>query len=271
MKIHEPTWVALVLVLSACGAGSGEGLDANGQPIIEDDTVEQPDAEPIKGRVTLAQIQDDIFSPICAQCHVGNAAPQGLRLDSLEQSYQSLVGVLSQEIPTLQRVAVGDPENSYILHKLEGRPSIVGSRMPLGQPALSDEQIQRLRDWIRDGAERGNEALSSTRLTFARRWVEENQWIAEFTADRALNAHSFSDADLSVAYFYGDQMIIEPNAALVVNSNRLVIKADIDTTLENPTGIRLSIVSMEDERGRYLDGDHDGLDGGTWQYEFINP
>ncbi len=51
------------------------------------------------------------------------------------------------------RVIPGDPENSYLIHKLEGRPGIVGVRMPLiGPPYLTDGQILVIKRWIELGA-----------------------------------------------------------------------------------------------------------------------
>jgi hypothetical protein len=51
------------------------------------------------------------------------------------------------------RVIPGDPENSYLIHKLEGRPDIVGARMPLPSgPYLSDGQMRIIRRWIEIGA-----------------------------------------------------------------------------------------------------------------------
>jgi hypothetical protein len=51
------------------------------------------------------------------------------------------------------RVVPGDPENSYILHKLEGRSGIVGERMPrTGGPYLTSGQISILNRWIATGA-----------------------------------------------------------------------------------------------------------------------
>ena len=65
--------VITALFIVACTAGSGEGLDASGRPAGEGPP---PGDEP-----TLANIQARIFTPICTRCHVGAAAPQGLRLD----------------------------------------------------------------------------------------------------------------------------------------------------------------------------------------------
>ena len=92
---------ALVVALS-CGAcaGSGEGLDAGGRPIDEN--------PPPDGSLFL-QIQTEIFTPICTQCHEGANAPQGLRLDAAN-SYAMLVNVASAEVPSLLRVNPGNPD-----------------------------------------------------------------------------------------------------------------------------------------------------------------
>jgi hypothetical protein len=55
----------------------------------------------------------------------------------------------------LLRVAPGDPENSYLVHKVEGRPGIIGLRMPRnGPPFLTEGQIRIIRRWIELGAPR---------------------------------------------------------------------------------------------------------------------
>jgi hypothetical protein len=57
------------------------------------------------------------------------------------------------EKPTLLRVAPGDADNSYMVHKLEGGPNIVGERMPRGGgPFLTSGQMLVIRKWIADGA-----------------------------------------------------------------------------------------------------------------------
>lgn len=134
----------LALALAGCGGGSGEGLDANGRPIGEgggSGGALQP---------TFASIQQNVFTPICTACHIGATAPMGLRLDA-DNSYALLVGVASAEVPGLQRVAPGRPDDSYIVHKLEGRAA-VGARMPFGGPYLDDATIAVIKQWIADGA-----------------------------------------------------------------------------------------------------------------------
>jgi methionine-rich copper-binding protein CopC len=125
-------------------AGNGEGLDANGNPIV-------PGAEmgtPLSA--DFQSIQENIFTPICSVCHVGGGAPEGLRLDAAD-SYNLLVGVPSTEVPSQLRVKPGDPSNSYLIQKLQGHAA-VGAQMPLGGPYLPTTTIAFIAQWISDGA-----------------------------------------------------------------------------------------------------------------------
>ncbi len=127
--------------IAACG-GSGEGLDVGGRPISEGGDLP---LEP-----TLASIQANVFNPFCITCHSGAAAPQGLRLDS-GVSFANLVGVPSVEASSFLRVAPGMPDQSYLIHKLEGTAQ-VGEQMPLGGPPIPQATIDFVRQWIIDGA-----------------------------------------------------------------------------------------------------------------------
>ena len=137
--------------LGAC-AGNGDGLDANGRPIGEGGG-----GGPLVA--TFDSIQANVFTPICTTCHVGAAAPQGLRLDATN-SYDLLVGVASNEVPALQRVNPGDPDHSYLIQKIEGHAA-VGARMPLGGPYLDQTTIDVIRQWITDGAARTGTAVAA--------------------------------------------------------------------------------------------------------------
>jgi hypothetical protein len=102
---------------------------------------------------TLSSIQSEILSQRCVSCHsgAGRFLPAVMNLTE-GNSYASLVGVTSIERPGLQRVAPGDPENSYIIHKLEGRSGIAGIRMPFNATPLTDGQILVIKRWIELGA-----------------------------------------------------------------------------------------------------------------------
>ena len=74
-------------------------------------------------------------------------------LDSANNSFLDLVGVSSSELPSVLRVDPGNPDNSYLVQKIEGAPNIVAAQMPLNQPPLSTNQIDAIRQWILNGAE----------------------------------------------------------------------------------------------------------------------
>jgi len=134
---------ATAVFLTGC-AGNGAGLDQSGRPL--------PPGGGVGGTLTadFASIQDHVFTPICSVCHAGGSAPQGLRLDAAN-SYSLLVGVPSTEVPSILRVRPGDPDNSYLIQKLEGHAA-VGAQMPFGEPPLPAETIAVIRQWITDGA-----------------------------------------------------------------------------------------------------------------------
>jgi hypothetical protein len=68
-------------------------------------------------------------------------------------SYANLVGVASRAKAGSIRVIPGDPENSYLVHKLEGRQGIVGERMPrTAGPFLTPGQMLVIKRWIELGA-----------------------------------------------------------------------------------------------------------------------
>ena len=156
--------IAIVaLALAACGAGSGEGLDQNGLPPGQASAdacagAGAPPAPPPPPDAplapTLASIQANVFSVECTAsgCHGGAGAQQGMRLDP-GFSAGNLICVHSPRDPALIRVIPGDPDGSFIIHKLEGRPvPLLGDQMPQGGPYLDQSTIDVIRQWIQDGA-----------------------------------------------------------------------------------------------------------------------
>ena len=71
---------------------------------------------------------------------------------SAGRAHDNLVNVRSNERPELFRVEPGAPDRSYLVHKIEGRSSIVEERMPLGGEPLSQNEIDAIRTWIENGA-----------------------------------------------------------------------------------------------------------------------
>jgi hypothetical protein len=102
---------------------------------------------------TFTAVQSRIFTASCAfsGCHGGSSPAQGMNL-SAGMAYSNIVNVTSSEMPSLDRIEPNDPASSYLYLKVIDDPSISGSRMPRGAPALSQELIDLLQDWIERGA-----------------------------------------------------------------------------------------------------------------------
>jgi hypothetical protein len=110
---------------------------------------------------TFASIQHEIFEATdsagraaCVQCHTstGRTPTGGMDLNHAV-AYSQLVNVPVHGKPGAIRVIPGDPDNSYLIQKLEGATGIVGRRMPFtGPPYLTDGQILIIRRWITLGA-----------------------------------------------------------------------------------------------------------------------
>lgn len=138
-----------VLPLVAFSAGCDEEL--------ADLTGPTPNLKP-----TFASIQREIFATTdssgrlaCTNCHVAGGAANGtgLFLNDPATAYASLVGRASRLAPTQTLVVPGDPDNSYLVKKLEGAAGITGLRMPRNNgPFLTEGQMLVIRRWIKDGA-----------------------------------------------------------------------------------------------------------------------
>ncbi|MFN3324181.1 MAG: PSD1 and planctomycete cytochrome C domain-containing protein [Bryobacteraceae bacterium] len=93
-------------------------------------------------RIDFARDVKPILEANCLGCHGGKAPKSQLRLDVRSMA---LKGGLGGKV-----LLPGDSEGSRLIHRIEGRGE--EQRMPLGMPALSDEQIATIRRWIDAGA-----------------------------------------------------------------------------------------------------------------------
>jgi mono/diheme cytochrome c family protein len=87
-------------------------------------------------------------------CHDGGGTilPRSMDLRA-GQAFRSIVAIKSTENGTLFRVNPGDDDASYLYQKIIANPTVDrGSRMPLGGPFLSDDQINAIETWINAGA-----------------------------------------------------------------------------------------------------------------------
>ncbi|HEY0768301.1 MAG TPA: CHRD domain-containing protein [Steroidobacteraceae bacterium] len=102
---------------------------------------------------TLTQLKSSAFS-VCGGCHTGGGSSLPASMDlTPSHIYASIVNVASVEQSALKRVKPGDPDNSYVVQKLQGSAGITGGRMPLGGPYLDQATIDQVRAWISAGAQ----------------------------------------------------------------------------------------------------------------------
>lgn len=277
----------LALGLVGCGAGSGEGLDENGDPVVgvtptptpgtTPTPTPSPTPEPPDG-ATLADIQTEIFDSPCAICHTGTGAPQGLRLDSEDNSYNFLVGadgegVPANQVPELLRVESGNPDDSYIVRKVEGGPDIIGGQMPLGMTPLSADQIAMIRDWITNGAPRTGTGTTATGISKTSIVNKSESVIFQLRFSRAVQEETLTE-DLVQVYFLsnGEQRLAYPEEfslriakrQLEIQINQPVVDAEsFAVVINDPT-----LSSVLDTEGRMIDGDNNNVDGGAYRYDY---
>ncbi len=140
------------------GTGGETIKDANGN-VLDGDSDDASGGDFVSmfgvtaNTATFTSIQNNVFTPSCALsgCHAGASPQAGMNL-SQRQAYAAIVGVPSNEQPSLMRVNPGNPDQSYLVQKIEGT-AVVGGRMPLGGPPLSNDLIQMIRQWVANGAQ----------------------------------------------------------------------------------------------------------------------
>lgn len=112
-------------------------------------------ATPQAGGETISAFQPvaTILESSCATsaCHSASRGAGQLVL-APDVARSNLVDVPSNQQESAILVVPGDPEASYLMAKLRGDEGIRGSRMPIGQAPLSEEEMATVSGWIADGA-----------------------------------------------------------------------------------------------------------------------
>jgi len=116
-----------------------------------------PPTGPAPTRFVTPDSIQSVFTNTCIVCHDGPTPPAGLNL-SADSSYAHLIGVVSFNCsadlgtPT-NRVQPGVADSSCLYIAITvGLQSLGGETMPLGGPPLSQPTIDRIRNWITNGA-----------------------------------------------------------------------------------------------------------------------
>ena len=134
--------------LAGCSSDSGGGSDIVG-PIGGDDGGDQDGSDTgNEGVISFSTEVLSIFHSTCGSsgCHINNAR-NGVELTT----YATTMASSGTRYGGLVVVA-GSAEGSPLVDKIEPNPTI-GDRMPDGRPALSQAQINTIRQWIDQGAQ----------------------------------------------------------------------------------------------------------------------
>jgi mono/diheme cytochrome c family protein len=267
--------LSLSVALPACGSGGGGGGGGTGPALLPN----------------FDSIQSMIIDPLCTGCHVGATAPLGLRLDSAN-SYALLVGVPSVQQPGLLRVDPGNPNDSYLIQKLEG--TAMGGQMPLGGTPLPAADIAVVRQWITDGAQPppGTPPVAPIRVSslsplpgstvpmvpmsimavFDRELSASTVDLNTFVVERSGGDGSFGD---------GNEVGVTPVSVTVPLANPMTAVFDMSTTMPANDTYRVTLVgagptTIQDLSGNSLDGEFagtfpsgDGTAGGDFTADFV--
>ncbi len=131
--------VALAMMLAGCPLETDLQVDND-----NDNTV-----------VSFANDVQPVLTASCAGCHSpgGGADLFGISLQlTADVSYGLLVNQPSVLDSELTLVVPGEAASSFLLEKVSSNPPSIGDRMPRFAPALSQAQIDLIRDWINQGA-----------------------------------------------------------------------------------------------------------------------
>jgi len=158
---------------SAGTGGGGTGSSGGGPPGCQtfDYTNYRAPAAMISLKTDILPIFSNATSAGCALsiCH-SNSAPNSPKLGPANgmvdavglEAIRNALLASSTQVPGLKLVSPGKPEESYLMNKIDGTFSCMGfacqtaagcgERMPQLLPPLETDKINKIRDWIKQGA-----------------------------------------------------------------------------------------------------------------------
>ncbi len=142
---HLRTAVA-ALLLSGCVVGKVASVGTDSGLNSGSDT-----SNPGGGAGTsFAQIHEEVLFPSCgfASCHGSGVGGLTIAADT---TASDLINVAAMGMPDKMYVVPGDPDNSYLVMKMENTPGISGGVMPT-TGVLDPDRVDTIRAWIAAGA-----------------------------------------------------------------------------------------------------------------------
>lgn len=131
----------VVAIMAGCGDSTTDPMGDDGD-----------DREILASPSFVTDINEIIQRRGCSAgtCH-GNGAGNMTLTANAAANYAEWVNVPAAAENTFLRVEPGNPDDSYVVIKLEGRQT-VGQRMPRGGSALDNIDLTNIRNWISNGA-----------------------------------------------------------------------------------------------------------------------
>ena len=121
----------------------------------------ETDSDPGTSDVDPPEYELDVQPILNANCLCHMQGAQSMTMEAPYmtlnpgRSYDQIVGVAAEQLASMSRVEPGQPEDSYLWHKIVGTAGSVGgeeaSRMPPTAPLSAGDQ-QIIEDWILAGA-----------------------------------------------------------------------------------------------------------------------
>lgn len=272
----------LVLLLTACDEGSNSSSSISTSNTDNSPTTTNNPTTTIEP--TLASIQSNVFTPTCAVsgCHASPGAADLILEEG--QAFTNLVGVDSTEVNALKRIAPGDPDNSYLIQKIEGTAAI-GARMPRGRTPLTDDVIKAIRQWISNGAlATSNSSTSQMSATLVspvpNTKLSQPPSAIHIAFNQEVDATELNTATVSLqaaggdkAFNEGNEKYIEPHSIYLSSYNPYVAILDLRNTALSADRYRLHISGSGDAvvmniAGIIIDGNHDNIPGGDFYADF---
>ncbi|MEJ2417327.1 MAG: hypothetical protein P8Y45_10435 [Exilibacterium sp.] len=226
---------------------------------------------------TLETLQNEVFTPLCADCHGGDEPEENLRLDTERNSFDDLVGRRSTQRVSIDLVEPGFTDKSYIVFKVEGVVAeIIKDKMP-PNTNLTSTQIGWLRDWIANNAPLVGEGNTAAKVSAAEAMVTATNTITfSFRFSFALDRTTLDrDTVLVFAEVGGVEQSVDFEFYELSFVNRQVVEIDLSLpdSLEDFESIRVvlndpSVAAVMDENGLLLDGDRDNDPGGVFEFIF---
>ena len=179
----------------------------------------------------------------------------------------------------------GNPDNSYLVHKIEGRAA-VGARMPLGGAPLPQASIDLIRQWIQDGALPAAVAAQSRAVTLKSVVPAEEAVMAAapqsivITADAELDTSLLTVANVQLlrsggddSFAEGNEVVMAPIAIAIRSLEPTVFVITLPAAKWVPDRYLVSVAGngpapVADRGAVPIDGDGNGSPGGDFEFSF---